>query len=62
MGCPMCLSAEGPSKPQSKLTKRMRLMLRLLQLNFFDKRDMMALLRRDSLRHDQMNIYQMTLI
>jgi len=37
-------------------------MLRLLQLNLFEKRDLMALLRSDPLRNDQVNIYQMTLI
>jgi hypothetical protein len=37
-------------------------MLRLLQLNLFEKRDLMALLRGDPLRNDQVNIYQMTLI
>jgi putative transposase len=49
-------------KFQSKLTKSMQQMLRLLQLNLFEKRDLMALLRGDPLRNDQMNIYQMTLI
>ena len=34
-------------KFQSKLTKRMQQLLRLLQLNLFEKRDMMALLRGD---------------
>lgn len=34
-------------KFQSKLTKSMQQILRLLQLNLFDKRDMMALLRGD---------------
>jgi hypothetical protein len=32
---------------QSKLTKSMQQILRLLQLNLFEKRDMMALLRGD---------------
>ena len=35
-------------KFQSKLTKSMQQILRLLQLNLFEKRDMMALLRGDS--------------
>lgn len=34
-------------KFQSSLTKIMRQLLRLLQLNLFDKRDLMALLRGD---------------
>ena len=34
-------------KFQSKLTKSMQQILRLLQLNLFEKRDMMALLRGD---------------
>jgi putative transposase len=49
-------------KFQSKLTKSMQQILRPLQLNLFEKRDLMALLRGDPLRNDQMNIYQMTLI
>jgi putative transposase len=49
-------------KFQSKLTKIMQQMLRLLPLNLFEKRDLMALLRGDPLRNDQMNIYPMTLI
>ena len=49
-------------KFQSKLTKSMQQMLRLLQLNLFEKRDLMALLRGEPLRNDKMNIYQMTLI
>jgi hypothetical protein len=49
-------------KFQSRLTKSMQQMLRLLQLNLFEKRDLMALLRGDPPRHDQMNINQMRLI
>ena len=49
-------------KFQSKLTKSMQQILRLLQLNLFEKRDLMALLQGDPPRDDQMNIYQMTLI
>ena len=49
-------------KFQPMLTKGMQQMLRLLQLNLFEKRDLMALLRGAPLRHDQINIYQMTLI
>jgi hypothetical protein len=33
-----------------------------LQLNLFEKRDLIALLRGDPPRGDQMNIYQMVLI
>jgi len=49
-------------KLQSKLTKSMQQMLRPLSLKLFESRDLMALQRGDALRHDQMNIYQMTLI
>jgi IS4 transposase len=46
-------------KFESGLTKSMQQLLRLLQLNLFEKRDLMALLRGDSPRHDQININQM---
>ena len=49
-------------KFQSRLNKSMQQILRLLQLNLFDKRDMMALLRGDPppvLKH---NINQMALL
>ena len=49
-------------KFQSKLTKSMQQLLRLLQLNLFEKRDLMALLRGDSPRNDQLNINQMILV
>ena len=49
-------------KFQSMLTKSLQQMLRLLQLNLFEKRDLMALLRGAPPRDDQMNICQMTLI
>lgn len=49
-------------KFQSKLTKSMQQLLRLLQLNLFEKWDLMALLRGDPPRNDQININQMILI
>ena len=49
-------------KFQSKLKKSMQQMLRLLQLNLFEKRDLMALLRGDPLRDKQININQLALL
>ena len=49
-------------KFQSKLTKSMQQVLRLLQLNLFEKRDMMALLRGDPPRVVNFNINQMALL
>ena len=49
-------------KFQSKLNKSMQQILRLLQLNLFDKRDMMALLRGDPPRVVNLNINQMALL
>jgi len=49
-------------KFQSKLKKSMQQILRLLQLNLFEKRDMMALLRGDPPRVSQFNINQMNLL
>ena len=49
-------------KFQSKLKKSMQQMLRLLQLNLFEKRDLMALLRGDPLRDKQVNINQLALL
>lgn len=46
-------------KFQSKLKKSMQQILRLLQLNLFEKRDLMALLRGDPPRINQFNINQM---
>jgi len=40
-------------KFQSKITKSMQQILRLLQLNLFEKRDLMSLLRGDSIKIDQ---------
>ncbi len=51
----VCLSASGFSKFQSKLKKSMQQMLRLLQLNLFEKRDLMAMLRGDPQRDSQIN-------
>lgn len=48
-------------KFQSKLTKSLRQLLRLLQLNLFEKRDLMALLRGDPPRNDNVNLNQMAL-
>jgi len=49
-------------KFQSKLSKSMQQILRLLQLNLFEKRDLMALLRGDPLHHNQININQLALL
>ena len=49
-------------KFQSKLKKSMQQILRLLQLNLFEKRDLMALLRGDRLRDKLTDINQMVLL
>jgi len=49
-------------KFQSRLKKSMQQILRLLQLNLFEKREMMALLRGDPPRASQLNINQMNLL
>ena len=49
-------------KFQSKLKKSMQQILRLLQLNLFEKRELMSLLRGDPLRDKQPAINQMALI
>ena len=49
-------------KFQSKLSKSMQQILRLLQLNLFEKRDLMALLRGDSPRNNQLAFNQMALL
>jgi len=49
-------------KFQSKLNKSMQQILRLLQLNLFEKRDMMALLRGDPVTDRSANINQMGLL
>jgi len=49
-------------KLQSKLTKSMQQILRLLQLNLFEKRDLMALLRGDPIHENEPNINQLALI
>jgi len=49
-------------KFQSKLNRSMQQILRLLQLNLFEKRDLMALLRGDPLRDNQIAINQMALL
>jgi len=49
-------------KFQSKLTKSMQQILRLLQLNLFEKRDLMALLRGVPIRHKQADFNQMALL
>ena len=49
-------------KFQSKLKKSMQEILRLLQLNLFEKRDLMALLRGVSLNCPQVNTLQMRLL
>ncbi len=49
-------------KFQSKLNKNMQQILRLLQLNLFEKRDMMALLRGDPVPDRLPDINQMALL
>ena len=49
-------------KFQSKISKSMQQILRLLQLNLFEKRDLMALLRGDPLHDRRPNINQMALL
>jgi putative transposase len=49
-------------KFQSGITKSMQQLLRLLQLNLFEKRDLMALLRGDPVNKGLPNTYQMVLL
>jgi putative transposase len=49
-------------KFQSKLNKGMQQILRLLQINLFEKRDLMALLRGDTINDNQFAINQMALL
>ncbi len=49
-------------KFQSKLTKSMQQVLRLLQLNLFEKRDLFALLRGDPLPDKQQSTHQLVLV
>jgi len=49
-------------KFQSKLKKSPQQILRILQLNLFEKRDLMALLRGDPPRDNQLDINQMVLL
>ena len=49
-------------KFQSKINKTMQQILRLLQLNLFEKRDLMALLRGDQPINKHVNNYQMDLL
>jgi len=49
-------------KFQSKLKKSMQQILRLLQLNLFEKRDLLALLRGDPPHNKQLDINQMALV
>jgi IS4 transposase len=49
-------------KFQSNLTKSLQQLLRLLQLNLFEKRALMALLRGDPPRNDNVNLYQLDLL
>ncbi|MDT8403206.1 transposase, partial [Sulfuriflexus sp.] len=49
-------------KFQSKLQKSTQQILRLLQLNLFEKRDLMALLRGDPPRDNQHDVNQMVLL
>ena len=49
-------------KFQSRLNKSMQQILRLLQLNLFEKRDLMALLRGDPVCNNQADINQLALL
>lgn len=49
-------------KFQSKLKKSMQQIIRILQLNLFERRDLMALLRGDPVVDRSININQMTLL
>ncbi len=49
-------------KFQSKMNKTMQQILRLLQLNLFEKRDLMALLRGDPPNLNHASLIQMTLL
>ncbi len=49
-------------KFQSSLTRSMQQLLRLLHLNLFEKRDLIALLNGNPLRDDGVNVNQMKLI
>jgi len=49
-------------KFQSRLTKSMQQILRLLQLNLFEKRDLMALLRGDPVKDGLPNVNQLALL
>ncbi|MFV1985552.1 MAG: IS4 family transposase [Thiohalomonadales bacterium] len=49
-------------KFQSKLNKSMQQILRLLQLNLFEKRDLMMLLRGEPINNRSLNINQMKLL
>ncbi len=49
-------------KFQSKLKKSMQQILRLLQINLFEKRDLMALLRGDPVNDRPPNIHQLALL
>lgn len=49
-------------KLQSKTNKSMQQILRLLQLNLFEKRDLMALIRGDTVHHQNYNPNQFSLL
>ena len=49
-------------KYQSKLKKSMQQIIRLLQLNLFEKRDLLPLLRGDPPRIEQHDINQLVLL
>ena len=49
-------------KFQSKMTKSMQQILRVLQLNLFEKRDLMALLRGDPIKDHSINPNQLSLL
>ena len=49
-------------KFQSKLQKCMQQILRLLRVNLFERRDLMALLRGDPVNKGLPNVYQIALL
>jgi len=49
-------------KFHSKITKSIQQILRILQLNLFEKRDLMALLRGDPIYHKKFDPNQMVLL
>ena len=62
LDCAVCLPDAGLYQIQVEIEKSMQQILRLLQLNLFEKRDLMALLRGDPPHAKQTNINQIALL